>query len=129
MPVRRFSEHPEANNRSLRIWLILIRMAPARQTTTFGELAELIGMNRRFPLPVAGFLEPIAALCDQNGLPPLTALVLSANGKTPAGLVVWLQRFGQTLPQAQQAVFTFDWYNIFPPTPEEFGEAANQAPG
>lgn len=125
MPVRRFSDHPGANNRVLRVWLILIRMAHARQTTSFGELAPLIGMSRTFALPVAQYLDPIAALCYQNELPLLTALVLSANGNTPAGLATWLQRFGQTLPQAQQAVFNFDWYDIFPPTPEEFGEAAN----
>ena len=99
-------------------------MAHARQTTTIGELAGLIGMNPTFALPVAQYLDPIAALCYQNELPLLTALVLSANGNTPVGLVAWLQRFQQTLPQAQQAVFNFDWYDIFPPTPEEFGEAA-----
>ena len=125
MPVRRFTEHPGANNRALRLWLILTCMARARQATTFGELAQLIGMNPAFALPVAGYLNPIAALCYENELPLLTALVLSASGDTPTGLAAWLQRFQQTLPEAQEAVFNFDWYDIFPPTPEEFGEAAN----
>ena len=127
MPVRRFSEHPNANNRSLRLWLILIRMAHARQTTTFGELAQLIGMGA-FPPAIVPFLTRIADFCDQNGLPPLTALVLQAGGGIPAGLDALLQRSGQTLLQAQQAVFDCDWYDILPPTPEEFGQAARQVP-
>ena len=65
----------------------------------------------------------------RNKLPLLAALVLQAGGGTPEGLVAWLRRFQQTLPQAQAAVFGFDWYDIFPPTPEEFVAAGRQAPG
>jgi putative restriction endonuclease len=106
-------------------------MARARQATTFGELAPLIGMNPAFPLPVAGYLNPIAAFCYENELPLLPALVLRADGHIPEGLVAWLQRFQQTLPEAQETVFDFDfdWYDIFPPTPEEFVAAGKQAPG
>ena len=120
MTVRRFTEDPRPGTRSLRLWLILTCMARARQTTTFGELAPLIGMNPAFALPVAGFLNPIAAFCYKNELPLLPTLVLQAGGGTPAGLAAWLQRFQQTLLEAQEAVFGFDWYELFPPTPEEF---------
>ena len=120
MPVRRFTEYPGPGNTSLRLWLILTRMAHARQTTTFGALAPLIGMNPAFALPVARPLNPIAAFCHENELPLLTALVLRVGPGIPEGLVGWLQCFQQTLPEAQAAVFCFDWYNIFPPTPEEF---------
>ena len=95
------------NARALQLCHILTGMAQARQTTTFGELADQLGMNPAFPLPVAQFLDPIAAHCDAHGLPPLTALVLQAGDGIPGGLLRWLH--GQPWEQAVEDVFNFDW--------------------
>ena len=122
MALSRFGDYPGINNRALQLWLILICRARGRQTTTFGELAGLIGMAG-FAVPIGMFLGPIAAYCLANGLPPLTALVLQAGNGTPPGLVLLLEQHGLTLAEAQEAVFDFNRYSIFPPTPVEFGNA------
>lgn len=60
-------------------------------------------------------LEPVARFCNENDLPPLTAIVVNAEtGLAGEGIPI-----EQDLNEAKEQVFQFDWYDIFPPTIEE----------
>ncbi len=61
--------------------------------------------------------------CDQNGLPPLTVIVVNQETGLPGvGLIT-----AEDLNASREEVFGFDWYGLFPPTPEEFDQATRIA--
>ncbi len=66
---------------------------------------------------VSTALDPVLRYCQENGLPPLTALVVSKYSGVPGG--------GSTrqyfdVPRVQRKVYAFDWHAIYPPTADEF---------
>jgi len=110
--MNRFDEAHRNTARALQIWQILIGLASNRQTITYGQLANLMGMGGAGVL--AAMLDPVRLLCDANGLPPLTILVVNATTGLP----------GNGLPQAElqaerERVFRQDWYAIYPPSEAE----------
>lgn len=109
MAAQRHDGNGGLTGRALQVCRVLVCKAQNRQITTFGELARLAGMNPRFPPAFVPILRRIAACCDARDLPPLTALVLQADGGVPNPLALILQNRGLTLPQAHQAVFEHDW--------------------
>ena len=123
------TEYPNGSPQQRRIWDVLIGKALKRQTTTFQEVARLAGMNPRFAPAVAAALDPIAAYCCSSDLPLLPALVLPQDGTTPSGLVPWLNRLGQTLAEAQEAVFDFEWCGSQPVTSEQAPPASEYTMG
>ena len=106
------------SDRALQVCRILVEKARSRQTTTFGELAGLAGMSPNFPPAVVPILKRVAARCHSRGCPPLTALVLKADGSIPSGLCCWLEHYGKPWEQAVEDVFDFDWSGFCPSGPE-----------
>ncbi|OOS00553.1 hypothetical protein B0187_01205 [Haemophilus paracuniculus] len=101
-------------SRALQIWQILVGIAMNRQTITYQKLSNL--MFHKNAMGVLGpMLEPVSRFCNENGLPPLTAIVVNAEtGLSGDGIPT-----EQNLNEAKEQVFKFDWYDIFPPTIEE----------
>jgi putative restriction endonuclease len=109
-----FDNITKSTERALQVWLILIGKAYNHQTMTYIELANLMGYNDA--RPIRNFLIPIMNYCDQNDLPPLTVLVVSKEKGTPGTGLTTVDN-----PDLdRQRVFNYNWYNLYPPTPEEF---------
>jgi hypothetical protein len=119
---RRFDEQPTNASRALQIWLILIGAAHDRRTLTYGGLAKMLGFKGAGTL--AHPLGHLMHYCRQNGLPPLTVLVVNqATGLPGEGLTE------TDLNADREAVFEFDWYALVPPAPEELGAVYREASG
>ena len=68
---------------------------------------------------MTGLLDPVMRYCQANGLPPLTVLVVNQEtGKPGAGLSAALQ----DTDQDRERVFKYRWFEVFPPTPQDFVE-------
>jgi hypothetical protein len=76
--------NPTSRNpaRALQAWQILIGMARNRQTITYEELSRLM-YNKKAPGVLDKILGHIAYYCQDNGLPPLTAIVVGKGRGTP----------------------------------------------
>jgi predicted RNase H-like nuclease len=104
---------PPSENRTKRIWRVLLSSAAARQTITYGELATAAdsaparGMGR--------YLNQIKEHCSASGLPPLHILAVNKRSGMP----------GKGLPLVdfrgdRDRVFAFNWSGLVPPTSEDF---------
>ena len=114
--IKLFTDNSTHATRSLQIWQILIAKANSRQTLTYGMLAQMLRFKG------AGVLAPILGhimfYCQQNNLPPLTVIVVNQRTGLP----------GEGLTDAElnadrEAVFNYDWFNLYPPSSEELAEA------
>lgn len=113
--IKYFDSDPTRPERALQVWIILISCAYNRQTLTYSDLAERIGYQDL--RPVGQVLDYVWVYCQQNDLPPLTGLVVSKNTGLPGG------GMGDYTLADQEIVFTYNWYNIVPPSPDEFEQA------
>lgn len=62
--------------RAGRLWPVLVELAMSKKMITYGDAARSIGIHHR---PIRYVLEPMQDYCIKEGLPPLTALVVSKN--------------------------------------------------
>ena len=115
--VKLFSDNSNNPERALQVWQILIAKAESRQTITYGDLGKLIGY--RGATNLSHILGHIKDYCDQNKLPPLTALVVNKQTGIPGKGLDTLKDGDSD----RESVFKYDWYGIVPPTPDEFREA------
>jgi len=123
--VQHFDDEPTTNTkRALQIWQILICKAHNHQTITYGDLAELLGY--RGAGIVGHKLEPILDYCNVHGLPQLTCLVVNSGTGLPSPKSDLVQT---TSHAEREKVYQYNWYNLVPPTPQEFDEAHRQARG
>ena len=117
--MRSFNPHAKHPARAVQAWQILIGKAMNRQTVTYEGLSEL--MYRK---PAAGVLAEIlghiAFYCIDNGLPPLTSLVVGKYGGKP----------GKDIPikpavidEEREAAFRCDWYDVYPPDESQLAAA------
>lgn len=103
------SKHPD---RAVQAWIILVGAAMSRQTLTYKGLSAL--MYRRDAAGVLNrVLGHVAFFCIENGLPPLTSIVVGKGRGTP----------GQDIPldlskldAERERVYAHDWYDEYPPT-------------
>lgn len=108
--------------RALQIWQILICKASSKQTMTFGQLAQMLGLGGATPLN--HMLGHITHLCLQEGLPPLTVLVVNKSTGLPSALMDLPGALaGPTLDDDRERVFAHPWFSVYPPTPEQFKQA------
>lgn len=113
---RFFKDNSNNANRALQIWQVLISNATNRQTLTYGILAKLMGYAGAGVL--ADPLGHIMYYCQQEGLPPLTVIVVNQETGLPGeGLI------GAELNADREKVFSYDWFSVVPPTPEELRQA------
>lgn len=99
-----------AHQRAHQLWSLLAYAASNRQTLTYSFLGKLVG------LPAAAIgrsLYPIQYFCKQQGLPPLTVLVVNqATGRPGEGLDV------DDFAKMVQEVFEFNWLSYKSPGSE-----------
>ena len=116
---QRFDENPNHATRAYQVWLILISKAHNRQTLTYGMLGDLLGFQG------AGVFDKILGhimcYCRQNGLPPLTVIVVNQSTGLPGdGLIL-----DGNPNEVRENVYNYQWFDIFPPTLEELSAAYN----
>ena len=103
--------------RAQQVWPILTAAARNRQLLTYTQVADRIGMATQ---GMGQILARIMWYCDQNGLPPLTVLVVQKEtGKPGPGLTT----IGDT-DKDREAVFERNWDAQLPPTASDFADAA-----
>lgn len=116
MRAKHFDDHATHASRSLQIWQILIAYAHHRRTLTYGQLAKILGFQG------AGTLAPILGhlmyFCQQRRLPPLTVIVVNQETGLPGNGLV-----GADLNADREKVFDYNWFGLYPPSPEEFKQA------
>lgn len=116
--MKEFNPSSKHQDRAVQAWQILVGAAMNRQTLTYEILS--IKMYRK---KAAGVLDQIlghvAFYCNDNGLPPLTSIVVGKGRGTP----------GKDIPvdhdkmdAHRESVYVFDWYNIYPPNAQELHE-------
>jgi hypothetical protein len=106
--------------RALQGWQYLISKACNRQLVRYDHLRGIMGYQDNRPLfPILGH---IMYYCQQEGLPPLTIIVVNEDGTPGEGF----NQFERTeFDRQRERTFTYDWFAIYPPSPEEFTEAWN----
>jgi len=123
--IKHFSDESRVDTRALQIYLVLVSLAWNRQTITYGALSkgQMAGYGG------GGILNrPLGCImgwCYENGLEPLTVLVVNDETGVPGeGLATvpdgdW--------PAAQQRVFRFNWFSIVPPSIVDLEKAGKRA--
>lgn len=104
--------------RAQQIWQVLVSAAHNHQIITYGELASLIGMG---PGTLAGPLGCVMYYCEQNRIPPLTALVVQKKGGKPGHGLTSVNP--KALDVNRQKVFAFRWFQRLPPSAQELADA------
>jgi hypothetical protein len=89
---------------------------------TYGDLAEQMGMNRRAAVTLTKHLGVIGFFCQNEGLPPLNAIVVSGETGEPGHGVVETDGFTED----QKKVHSVDWFRYRPPTIGELKEVYNE---
>ena len=117
--VKFLDEDSPVYNLALQIWLVLIGMAHNRQTTIYDALAWTLGYASTGVQFMSRLLDQLMRYCQENNLPPLTVLVINRETGNP---VAGLSTLGD-VAKDRERVFNHDWFRIFSPTPEEFGES------
>ena len=109
--MKKFNPTSKNPARAVQAWQILIGKAMNRQTVTYEGLSHLMYQKK-----AAGVLDKIlghiAFYCQDNGLPPLTAIVVGKGRGTP----------GEDIPvdpatfdKEREKVYNHDWYDVYPP--------------
>jgi putative restriction endonuclease len=99
--------------RAYRAWPILTAKASARQTITYSEFADHLGIHVR---PVRYVLHVIQAWCLAEEKPPLTILVVNkGQGRQGQGFIAWDTSH---VEEGYRAVFAYPWLDL--PNPFEF---------
>lgn len=114
-----FNPNSKLQERAVQAWQILVGAAMDRRTFTYTRLSILM-YQREAPGVLDKTLGHIAFYCIDNGLPPLTSIVVGKGRGTP----------GKEIPvdledinEQRENVYAFDWYDIYPPTAEELSES------
>lgn len=84
-------------------WQVLVDVAKARQTLSYGSLGQRIGVHHRAIRYVLG---PIQDYCLESKLPPLTILVVNTSGKPGTGFIA---HDPNDLESGLEAVWLFPW--------------------
>ena len=74
------------------------------------------------------WLGAVAFYCEQEDLPALTVLVVnSETGKPGHGFPLRSTKYVKDLDELREDVYSYDWYDLHPPTPKELLEAWHKA--
>jgi putative restriction endonuclease len=93
--------------RSLQLWQLLIGAARLRQTLTYSMAADIIGMGAG---TLSQPLDLVMRYCHQNGLPPLTVLVVNQETGQPGSGLSTLEE----LNRDRERVFNYQWFRLPP---------------
>lgn len=105
---------PDINQkqRASRAWPILVALARNRETITYGEIADSLGIHHR---PVRYVLSEIQDYCLEEKLPPLTILVANQRGSVGSGFIAWDV---DDIATGLERVYSYPWDTI--PNPFSF---------
>ena len=114
-----YPENADMATRAAQTWPILAMVAHQHTTMTYGQLAALLGIH---PRPIRFVLGHIMVYCERHGLPPLTAVIVTANtGKPGSGLTT-----APDQESALAAVYARDWWRVIAPTVDELRAVAQE---
>lgn len=116
----KFDDYPHLELRALQIWQILIGKAHARQTITYGMLADILGFGGAGTM--GDMLGHIAAYCAFHDLPLLNTLVVGQDSGVPTDGTL-----GRDVNEERERVFNCLWFRIYPPAAEALAEAFDEA--
>ena len=117
MAVRYFKDRKSAAWRGYQVWMILVAAARLRQTLTYGDLADALGVKGPGGV-FAKILGRIYNYCLQEGLPLLTVIVVNKQTGRPG----WEKGYADVdTDDERERVFRHGWIAQEPPTPEELG--------
>ncbi len=110
--------------RALQAWQILIAKASNRQIIRYEHLQRL--MDYPDARPLSTILTHVMHLCRAWKLPPLTVIVVNRDGTPGEGFT--------DVPRVEfdhwrEQVFDENWFNIVPPTVDQFHAAWREATG
>lgn len=94
----------DKRERASQIWAVLAWAARHRQTITYPQLGNLVGVPAH---GLGQLLEPIQAYCIKHELPPLTAIVVQQNTGLPGS--GFNGASAADLGKVQAQVFGHDW--------------------
>lgn len=97
------------SERAIQIWQVLIGLANNRQTITYENLAELIGMGN-VAVSITQPLELLMNYCKNNNLPPITILVVQKHSGQPGQGLTTVEE----LNADREKVFNYEWYKLKP---------------
>ncbi|MFH1674857.1 MAG: hypothetical protein ABIF87_15755 [Pseudomonadota bacterium] len=120
-----FGSSDEGNKSSVRAiqsWQYLIGKARNRQLVKYSELANLMGYTDCRSL--TSILGHLMFFCEQEGLPPLTIIVVNSGGCPGEGFT---QVGRNELDIGRERTFNYDWFSVYPPSPEELKAAWDAA--
>lgn len=89
--------------RAYRAWPILTKRAQDRETITYGQLADMLGIHHR---PIRYVLGVIQDYCIEANLPPLTILIVNQSGKPGSGFIAY---DFDNLDQGREWVWGTNW--------------------
>lgn len=106
--------------RAAQLWALLGLAARNRQILTYNMVAGLVGVPAQ---GLGRLLDPVHEYCRQEGLPPLTILVVGDTTGVPGSgfFAVSAEEFAKS----QLDVFDHDWIGQGAPTPEEMKAAVS----
>jgi hypothetical protein len=109
----RYSELRTRAARAQQTFLFLREKARNRQIVTYKLVGDHMGYHGAGVL--AQTLDVVQTWCEEDGHPPITALVVNKTTGAPGvGF-----RGGRHIDQIREEVFQYDWHDIVPPTIEE----------
>lgn len=104
--------------RAQRIWQVLIgyvmfgqdRSGKGKGIITYGDLAEILGYDRRAAVTLREPLGYIHRFCEQNSLPQLNAVVV----REDTGIAGWEDMFPDKKRhlEEQKKVRKYDWFSV-----------------
>jgi hypothetical protein len=114
--LKKFNPSATRSARAVQAWLILVGAAMNRQSITYKQLGQ-----KMYGRPAAGvlaqILDHVAWRCKAGRLPPLTAIVVGMRrGRPGSGIPIDMQK----LDRLREKVYAYDWYNVVPPTEDDF---------
>jgi hypothetical protein len=95
--------------RALQIYYVLLGLAYNRQTMTYENLAEIIGIGN-VAVSLTQPLEILMKYCKANNLPPLTILVVQKHTGIPGQGLTTIE----DLNKDREKVFNFEWFKQKP---------------
>ena len=108
--------------RAFQAWIILVGMPMRRETTTYGQLGRHM-FRKKAPGVNDKTLGHIAHYCDDHGLPQLNALCVNETTGAPGASIPLA---AHEVHEEREKIYKIDWYNIRPPSPEDFKAASHK---
>ena len=122
--VRQYKKGDRVYVQAQQIWLILTAHAVLRSKTkrngfrkgllSYGDLAELMGKDRRAGITLARQLGIVGYYCLEHELPPLNVVVVNQDTGDPGADVVLTP--GSSVKRDQRSVLKYPWFNLRPPS-------------